>query len=582
MSSKWFSRLASAGAVALVGLCGLPAVAQYNNGPQDPGYAPQYQYQGQGQYQGQNQYPDPAYQNQNQPDLEDQPGRNVARISVMNGDVSVRRADAGDVVAAAINAPLMVQDNLVTGPGGRAEVEFDYAHRARLGPDAELRISNLEPNHYQLQLARGFLTYSLVRNSQAQAEIDTPSASVRPLGRGQVRVWVREDGETTVTVRSGEVEVNTPRGTERLRGGQSILLRGNPQDPEYQIIAAQGGDQWDGWNDERDRQLERSQAYNYVSSDIVGADDLDSYGRWDTDPQYGRVWVPQVAADWAPYQDGRWAWEDYYGWTWIGSEPWGWAPYHYGNWYRASFGWAWYPGPRYGRTWYRPALVGFFGFGGGGGFDFGFGFGNVGWCALAPHEHYHPWYGRGGFRGYDGGRGFGRNLTIVNNTNITNIYRNARYGAVSASSQQFLNGGARYSRVNGAQLQNAALVRGQLPFTPTNNALRFSDRQASAMPRTNFANSRFFSRSPVNQQSAARVPFQQQQQIVQQSARSYAQNSGRTFGAQPGQFNGANNGGGYVRQNGQGIYRNPNGTVQAGQSYGGSVRQAQPYAATQA
>ena len=546
-------------------VCSAGAWAQTGYDPAGGYQAPGYGYQNNA-YAGPNQ----GYQYQNQADGEDQPGRPVARISILNGDVSVRRADAGDVVAGAINAPLLVQDALTTGPGGRAEVQLDYAHRARLGPDAEMRIAGMEPNRFQLQLSRGFLTYSVVRDSPAQAEISTPVAAVRPLGRSQVRVWVREDGETTVTARYGEVEVFTPRGTERLRRGQSILLRGNPQDPEYQIIAAQGADQWDYWNDQRDRDVQRSVAYNYVNQDVVGAEDLDTYGRWDTDPQYGRVWVPQVASSWAPYTDGRWAWEDYYGWTWVSAEPWGWAPYHYGNWYRSSFGWAWYPGERYHHTWYRPALVGFFGFGSDEGVGFGLGFGNVGWCALAPHEVYHPWYRRGGFGGGWGDHeGFGRNLTIVNNTNITNIYSNARYGAVAANAQQFMNGGTRYSRVGDAQLRNATFVRGQLPLAPTANTLRYSDRQAAVMPRTNFANSRFYSRSPVNQQLAARIPFQQQQQVVQQSARSLAQTGGtRNFTGQTGQFGGLGQNSGFVRQNGQAIYRGGAAQAPNGQTYG--------------
>jgi hypothetical protein len=554
--------------IGLALACGVSAWAQNGYDPSAGGYqAPGYDYQNNA-YAGPNQ----GYQYQNQADAEDQPGRPVARISIMNGDVSVRRADAGDVVAGAINAPLMVQDALTTGPGGRAEVQLDYAHRARLGPDAEMRIADLEPNRFQLQLSRGFLTYSVVRDSPAQAEISTPVAAVRPVGRSQVRIWVRDDGETTVTARYGEVDVSTPRGTERLRRGQSMLLRGNSQDPEYQIIAAEGGDQWDGWNDQRDRELQRSVAYNYVNQDVVGAEDLDSYGRWDTDPQYGRVWVPQVASNWAPYTDGRWVWQDYYGWTWVSTEPWGWAPYHYGNWYQSSFGWAWYPGERYHHTWYRPALVGFFGFGNDEGFGSGLGFGNVGWCALAPHEVYHPWYRRGGFGGGWGDRGgFNRNLTIVNNSNITNIYRNARYGAVSANTQQFMNGGARYSRVGDAQLRNATFVRGQLPITPTANTLRYSDRQAAVMPRTNFANSRFYSRSPVNQQLASRVPFQQQQQVVQQSARSFAQAGGaRNFTGQIGQSGGAGQNSGFVRQNGQAIYRGGAAQAPNGQTYGQS------------
>lgn len=503
----------------------------------------------QGDYQG---APQQGYSEQQgyAQDPNDVQGRSVARISWMAGDVSVRRGDSGQTVAAAINAPLMVEDYVATAPGARAEVQLDYAQRARLGPEAEMRISALEADHYQMQLSRGFLSYSVLRNPQAQAEISTPSVSVRPLGRGNVRVWVREDGETTITVRSGEVEVATPRGTERLHRGQTILVRGDPQDPEYQIVAAQGGDEWDNWNDRRDRDLERSASYRYVSQDIAGAEDLDAYGRWDNDPQYGQVWVPQVSSDWAPYRAGRWAWEDYYGWTWVSSEPWGWAPYHYGNWYRnASFGWAWYPGQYRERHFWRPAVVGFFGFGNDG-FDLSAGLGNVGWCPLAPYETYHPWYGGRGYGGGYGGYGNTNitNINIVNNTNINNVYRNAMYGATSVNAGQFLNGGTRYVRVPGDQLQNAALVRGQLPLTPTPNNLLFSNRQTIAIPRTNFQNSRFYSRNPQVAQNSLRMPFQQQQQMVQQSQQAFTRQMatpGIRYGNQAGV---AQNGQPYTRQ----------------------------------
>jgi len=49
-------------------------------------------------------------------DSEEGPGRGVARISLLNGDVSVKRGDSGDLVAAALNSPLVVQDRVLTGP----------------------------------------------------------------------------------------------------------------------------------------------------------------------------------------------------------------------------------------------------------------------------------------------------------------------------------------------------------------------------------------------------------------------------------------------------------------------------------
>jgi len=49
-------------------------------------------------------------------------GRGVARLSLLNGDVSVRRGDSGDWVAAAVNAPLVVEDSVITGVNSRAEI----------------------------------------------------------------------------------------------------------------------------------------------------------------------------------------------------------------------------------------------------------------------------------------------------------------------------------------------------------------------------------------------------------------------------------------------------------------------------
>lgn len=424
----------------------------------------------------------------------------VARVSLLNGDVSVRRGDSGDYVAAAINAPLLSQDAVQTGSGSRAEVQFDTANRVRVSGDTEIRFAELTAEHCQVQIARGTLTFAVLSDSAAQAEIDTPSVAIRPAGRGDYRVSVLPDGSTQITARSGSVDVYTPQGRERLQPGQTMLARGAVENPEFQTIAALGIDEWDVFNERRDRELQRSQSYNYVSRDIAGAEDLDNYGSWNSDPQYGQVWTPRVASDWAPYRLGRWAYEDYYGWTWVSSDPWGWAPYHYGNWFRGSYGWSWYPGSRYSHYYYRPALVAFFGFGGGGlelGFGGGWGFGNVGWVPLAPFERYNRWYGRGFGGGY--GRG---GYNIVNNTNITNMYRNARVGngVTSLNSQDFANGRfGRYASPGLNQIQQAGAVQGRMPFTPNANHMRFNDRQTAVQGRADFGRTQFASHMQPSQ-----------------------------------------------------------------------------------
>ena len=434
--------------------------------------------------------------------------RGVARISVMSGEVSVRRGDSGDWVAGVVNAPLLTADQISTGPGARAEVQFDSANMLRIGGNAEIHLAQLEDRRYQMELARGTVTFRVLRASDANVEVDTPSVSVRPSRQGSYRITVRDTGESEVTVRAGDVEVFTPRGSQWVNAGQTMLARGTSADPEFQIVAAIAPDDWDRWNDSRDGALARSVSPRYVGPGVYGTEDMDPYGTWANDQDYGPVWRPTVDPGWAPYQSGRWVWEDWYGWTWVSYDPWGWAPYHYGRWFwRTGFGWGWYPGLRGVRHYWSPALVGFFGFGGGG---VGFGLGNIGWVPLAPYEVFHPWWGRG----YYGGFNRGINIT---NVNISNTYRNARVvnGISGVSGADFREG--RFSnigRFSGSQIGQAGLVRGAMPIAPSSANLRFSDRTLNNVPRSS-ANTRFFSHRQVS--PAERIPFAQQQRAMGQS-----------------------------------------------------------------
>jgi hypothetical protein len=467
----------------------------------------------------------------------DEPGRPVARLSVLSGDASVMRGDSGDWVAAALNAPLMAGDSVSVAPGGAVELQLDRANFARLAGDSEARIANLESGHFQIQLAKGLVTYRVLRSANGQPEISTPLVAVHAVREASVRVEVAPDGSNRITVRHGDADIATSKGVEHLHQGNVMIVQGTADDPEYQVENAPAHDQWDNWSDQRDAYLLRAQSPQYVSPDIAGAEDLDPYGRWSYDPAYGNVWTPSVPSTWAPYQNGQWAWEDYYGWTWVDYDPWGWAPFHYGSWYqRPGFGWCWFPGPRHGHSWWRPALVGFVGFGRG--LGVGFGFGNIGWVPLAPYERFHPWYGRGGWGG-----GFNR-VNIVHETNITNVYRNARFsnGVTAVSAADFQRGNFRNPvAVDRGQLQRASLVHGAVPVTPSGENLRFSNRSASmAAPRSDPGNQRFFSRGSSAASTPARTPFAQQQAAVRSAFESRGIQTG---GSSPGRFAGPANAG---------------------------------------
>jgi Family of unknown function (DUF6600)/FecR protein len=482
-----------------------------------------------------------AMAQQQQPDYDggDAPDHGVARLSFMNGNVSVYRGDSGEMVDGVLNAPLTATDRVVTAEGARAEVQFDAANLIRLGPATEVRLSELEYGRFQIQVALGTTSFRVLQDSGAQVEISTPSVSVRPSKKGIYRVTVRPDGSSEITVRSGEAEIFSPRGSEQLGSGKTMLSRGNASDPEFQVVGEYAQDDFDRWAANRDKDLERSQSARYVSPDVYGTEDLDGNGRWANDPEYGNVWVPNVDPDWAPYRCGRWTWIDYYGWTWVGCESWGWAPYHYGNWYRGSLGWAWYPGAIHSRYYWRPALVGFFGWGGGG-VGVGFEFGNVGWVPLAPHERYRPWYGRGVYGGYRNTTVI-NNVTVVNNTNLGSVYRNARYvnGITGVRSNDFgrvsINRN-NYERVTANDISRAGMVRGQLPLAPSRESTRFTNRDANTrgLPHVN-ENQHFVTRNAPAR--VERVPFEQQRQGVQRNITTPQQATGGVSGGAPAQEN---------------------------------------------
>ncbi len=431
------------------------------------------------------------------PNAGDAPSHGVARLSYIQGNVGMRHGDLGELSPAALNVPLVASDRLETGDGGRAEIQFDFNNMIRLAPSTEVRLGQLELNQYQVQIAAGTVAFRVLQDNPGQVEISTPTVSVRPTKAGTYRVSVRSDGITEITVRAGEAEIYGPQGSENLAPGQTMQVRGTPDNPEFQLVAAIPTDDFDRFNLDRDKVMQSTSSYRpgYVPPDVPGGESLDPYGQWQNDPNYGNVWVPNEPPGWAPYQNGQWIDESYYGWTWLGAEPWGWAPYHYGAWYVSPFGWAWWPGIYGGPHFWRPAMVGFFGWGPGVGFGvgFGFGFGNVGWVPLAPYEAYHPWYGAGAVAG----------RYSVTNVGVMNAYRNARVNnAVSSMrTNEFGRGaisGAGMARPNSAELARASAVRGSLAIPPSAASRRVSGSAVNSrgMPQT-ASNMRFSSRSAI-------------------------------------------------------------------------------------
>jgi hypothetical protein len=349
------------------------------------------------------------------------PSGRVARLGYTQGQVSIEPAGLSDWAAAGLNRPITTGDKIWSDADSRVELSIGSAV-VRLGSSTGFSFLNLDDQTAQMQVTAG--TASVHVRSMAQnetLEIDTPNTAVSLLGPGDYRVEVNDAGDTTVVKVSG--------GTAEVTGGgqdfpvhpqQSATFTGTT-DVSEDVASLGAPDAFDDWTFARDRRQQSAQAWNHVSPDVIGAEDLDPNGSWQSTPDDGYVWAPNsVAPGWAPYQSGQWLWTSPWGWTWVDNASWGFAPFHYGRWGTFGGRWCWVPGPQRLRPVYAPALVAWVGgaqmrtalaFGGGGG---------VGWFPLGPGEVYVP--------AYSVSPSYVRNVNVantrVNDSYITQVYTN--------------------------------------------------------------------------------------------------------------------------------------------------------------
>jgi hypothetical protein len=399
----------------------------------------------------------------------------VARVSHLQGSASYSRGDDPDNWQPAdVNIPMTLGDRIYTGPRSRLELQVHGGDIVRLGSRTDLAALNLTDDTKQFAIKAGIASFRVRRLDENDLwEVDTPNAAVTFEQPGNYRIDVDQDGYTRVSVLSGAASVAAGGGQVALHTGDAMSIDGI-ESPRYSVFGLSSPDRWDRWVNVREGSMSRARSYQYVSAGVVGAEDLDEYGRWEEIPEYGHVWTPlTVEVGWAPYRVGHWVWQDPWGWTWISTEPWGWAPYHYGRWVTYSSRWYWVPvAPTVRTVAYAPALVAFVG--GGPGFSASVtigGGGVVGWFPLAPRDPLIPWWRR--------------EAVNVNVTNVT--YVNRTYVTV-VNQNTFVSGGLVTrnivtDRTVVQQVAAAPVVRGAVPIVPTMASTRVSVRTQAAAPR---------------------------------------------------------------------------------------------------
>jgi hypothetical protein len=400
----------------------------------------------------------------------DPPAR-VGRLASLTGTVSLHTQDDAQWSPAIANYPVTAGTSYWTQPNAQAVIEVS-ASRLVMAPSTELDVTALNDNALQVTEPQGeaYLGIPIATPDQTYA-IQTPRGLVTFAAPGRYGIVAGDtQTPTSVTVIEGSAHVTGPGLNLDIGPNQTAAITG-----DQTFTGVVGPAQRDPFltailNSERPPPQPAVAPPPAVAA-MPGGDDLAAYGSWSDSPDYGQVWYPQVAPDWAPYRQGQWAYVQPWGWTWVDSEPWGFAPFHYGRWAELRGRWCWVPGVAVGAPLpvYAPALVAFVGLGVGLGIGAALAGGRVGWVPLGPHEPYHPWY-------HASDRYF-HQVNVTQGTNFTRVDRNvtinhfANRGAATVVPAGVMTGSRpvahSFQRIAPAQLAQAKPVIGQQPLHPT-------------------------------------------------------------------------------------------------------------------
>ena len=320
----------------------------------------------------------------------DAPGR-VARLSTFAGDVQLAN-EREDWRSIPRNYAITGGDNLWVSEGGRAELDVGPL-QVWLAGGTNVNFERLDDQSLIARVSQGSMAVRIRAWEQQDAmRVLTATGEIAFLQPGFYVVNAASQyAPASMSVRSGQAEVLTNGPGSIVNRGDSVVL--DISGVRFDRNVGYGNSGFETWATSRDRRNDRWESRNagQLSPWMVGARDLDEYGSWDNDYEYGRIWYPTaVAANWAPFRFGRWSWVQPWGWTWVDDAPWGFAPFHYGRWVRIGPRWAWSPGSSVGRPVYAPALVTFFG---GNGWSVSASVGpTYSWVPLGWNEPFVPWY----------------------------------------------------------------------------------------------------------------------------------------------------------------------------------------------
>ena len=267
----------------------------------------------------------------------DPPSR-VGRLSAIEGSVQQRTPDDNDWVAANLNYPVTSGFAIAPQDGGRAEIQVGST-AVRVGQLSELDVTTLADGETSLTLAQGELNVRVGQLPRGEhLTIATPRGIMEILAAGQYHLDAgTTESPTRFEVFNGHAVVQRDGGNTDLANGQAAIIN---SDDSLNTASAEP-DQLDQWAFDRDRSPARPKRTARSAPPVP-------YGSGSPPPvPYDSQTTPYVSPEMTGGDDlaayGNWNTDSQYGSIWYPRDvPADWAPYTSGHWSWVSpWGWTW-------------------------------------------------------------------------------------------------------------------------------------------------------------------------------------------------------------------------------------------------
>src|SRR5258705_11067401 len=186
----------------------------------------------------------------------------VVRISLISGDVSLKRNGNTDWERARLNTPLVEGDAISTDRDSRVEIQIDARNFVRLGPESVLKIVALRDEGVALSISEGTASVRLAKldRDREYFEIDAPKTTLAAEKKGLYRVDESRDGHVRLSARDGgRARIYSETSGFELRDGRTAELVPEGDDAgDWQFVASnssESADPWDYWVQEPERDL---------------------------------------------------------------------------------------------------------------------------------------------------------------------------------------------------------------------------------------------------------------------------------------------------------------------------------------